>query len=72
MTTDDLFALREQMHDVLSAKLTAKKDRARTSAETTQSAVKTNPDGESCPARVLMTFGQCGLAWTLLPLVSIL
>ncbi|MFG3593730.1 hypothetical protein [Bradyrhizobium sp. RDI18] len=25
MTIDDLFALREQMHDVLSAKLTAKK-----------------------------------------------
>ncbi|MDE5452730.1 hypothetical protein GWE18_07565 [Bradyrhizobium sp. CSA112] len=65
-----LFALREQMHDVLSAKLKAKKDRARTSVETTQSAVKTNRDGEAWPARV--TFGHFGLAWTLLPLVSIL
>jgi hypothetical protein len=63
MTIDDLFALREQMQEVLSEKLKAKK------VELERRLQQLNQQSKRLPG-LLMTLGHCGCAWTLLPLVS--
>jgi hypothetical protein len=70
MTIDDLFALREQMQEVLSAKLKGKKvelERRLRQLNQQSKLIETVKPGLS---GLLMTFGHCGCAWKLLPLVS--
>ena len=70
MAIDDLFELHEQMQDVLSAKLKAKKveleRRLRQLNRQSKLMVGVKP---SLPG-LLVSFGQFGFAWQLLPLVS--
>ena len=70
MTIDDLFALREQMQEVLSAKLKAKKvdlERRLQALNQQSKLIETMKPGLQ---GLLLTFGHCGCAWKLLPLVS--
>ena len=70
MTTDDLFALREQMHEVLSAKLRAKKVELERRLKQLNQQSQLIQTVKPSLRGVLMSFGHYGLAWTLLPLVS--
>ena len=70
MTIDDLFALREQMHEVLSATLKAKKlelERRLQQLNQQSKLIETVKPGLQ---GLLLSFGHCGCAWKLLPLVS--
>jgi hypothetical protein len=70
MTLDDLFALREQVREVLSAKLRAKKvelDRRLIQLNQQSKLIETVKPGLT---GLLMSLGHCGCAWKLLPLVS--
>ena len=70
MTIDDLFALREQMQEVLSAKLKAKKvdlERRLQALNQQSKLIETVKPGLT---GLLMSLGHCGCAWKLLPLVS--
>jgi hypothetical protein len=67
MTVDQLFALRNQIQQVLGAKLAAKKlELERRLQQLNQARRVTKPDLST----VLMVFGHCGCAWNFLPLVS--
>jgi hypothetical protein len=70
MTTDDLFALREQMQEVLSAKLRAKKVELERRLKQLNQQSKLIETIKPSLSGLLMTFGHCGCAWKLLPLVS--
>jgi len=70
MTIDDLFALREQMQEVLSAKLKAKKvelERRLQQLNQQSKLIETVKPGLS---GLMLSFGHCGCAWKFLPLVS--
>jgi hypothetical protein len=67
LSIDELFALRDLMQEVLSEKLLAKKAALeRRLQQLNQQAQTMKPD----LSVLLMTFGHCGCAWNLLPLVS--
>ena len=70
MTINDLLALREQMQEVLSAKIKAKKvelERRLRQLNQQSKLIETVKPGLS---GLLLSFGHCGCAWKLLPLVS--
>ena len=71
MTADELFALRELMHEVLSAKLglrgtAAREDRLQDIKRQSKLLEAIKPTLQT----LLVPFGQGGCAWLLLPLVS--
>ena len=70
MTIDDLFALREQMQDVLSAKLKAKKVELERRLQQLNQQSKLMERVKPSLPELLVTAGHCGFAWQLLPLVS--
>ena len=70
MTIDDLFALREQMHEVLSAKLRAKKGELERRLQQLNQQSKLIETVKPGLPRLLMTIGHCGLAWKFLPFLS--
>ena len=70
MTIDDLFALREQMQEVLSAKLKAKKVELERRLQQLNQQSKLIETVKPGLTGLLMSLGHCGCAWKLLPLVS--
>ena len=70
MTIDDLFALREQMREMLSAKLKAQKVELERRLQILNQQTKLFETVKPGLSGLLMTFGHCGWAWKLLPLVS--
>jgi hypothetical protein len=67
MTIDELFALREQMQEVLTAKLKAKKiDLERRSKQLSRRLETLRPNVSG----LVVAAGHFGLAWQLLPFVS--
>jgi len=70
MTIDDLFALCEQMQEVLSSKLKVKKvELERRLQQLNQQSNLIERVKPGLPG-LLMSVGHCGFAWKLLPLVS--
>jgi hypothetical protein len=70
MAIDDLFALHEQMQEILSAKLKSKKvELERRLQQLNQQSKLMERVKPSLPG-LLVTAGHCGFAWQLLPLVS--
>lgn len=70
MSIDELFALREQMQEVLSAKLVAKKaalERRLQQLNQQSTVLELVKPGIQ---KLLVTVGHCGCAWKFLPLVS--
>jgi hypothetical protein len=70
MTIDELFALREQMQEVLSATLKAKKVELERRAQALNQQSRLMEKVKSGLPGLLMILGHDGCAWTLLPLVS--
>lgn len=70
MTIDELFVLREQMHELLSAKLTAKKLQLEQRLHALNQRSKVLGTVEPSVQKLLVMFGHCGCAWKLLPLLS--
>ena len=70
MTVDELFALHEQMSDVLRARLVAKKGALERRLQQLNQQSKLIETVKPGLPRLLMTFGHCGFAWKFLPFVS--
>jgi len=70
MTIDDLFALREQMQEVLSTKLLARKAAIELRLQQLNRRSRVMKTVRPDLQKLVMTFGCYGCAWTLLPLVS--
>jgi hypothetical protein len=72
MSTDDLFALHEQMVAVLRAKLVAKKTALERRLHILNQQSKVLETVKPGLPGLLMAVGHCGCAWKLLPLAQAL
>jgi hypothetical protein len=70
MTIDDLFALREQMREILSTKLLARKAAIEFRLQQLNRRPRVMKTVRPDLQKLVVTFGYYGCAWTLLPLVS--
>ena len=70
MAIDDLFALHEQMQEILSAKLKSKKVELERRLQQLNQQSKLMERVKPILPELLVTAGHCGFAWQLLPLVS--
>jgi hypothetical protein len=70
VTIDELFALREQIHEVLIAKLKAKRGELELRSQQVNRQVRLLETVKHGPLGLLISFGSCDCVSKLLPLVS--
>jgi len=70
MTIDELFALREQIHEVLVAKLKAKRGELERRSQQINRQVRLLEAVKPGPLGLLLSLGSCDCVSKLLPLVS--